>query len=134
MDRLSTLGFSTLLLGIGVALKYTAWRHKAFADRLKEQNLVGQIRVKAGNGRYYVFKDGKVSSHGGIHPNPDVVVTVKSARLGIMAPIIPMMIPSPKSIIPSRSTSVRIRLSDAPRTARTPISRVRCVTLPAITL
>src|SRR4026207_1604245 len=82
MDKLSTLAFSTLLYGIAIAMKYTAWRHPAFRAKLKEQNLVGQIRVKAGTGRYYVIKDGKISSRRGIHPNPDVVVTVKSARLG----------------------------------------------------
>ena len=60
MDRLSTLAFSTLLYGIGLALKYTAWRHKAFRERLKEQNLTAQIRVKAGIGRYYIISNGKV--------------------------------------------------------------------------
>jgi len=83
MDRLSTLAFSTLLYGIALALKYTAWRHKAFRERLKEQNLTAQIRVKAGVGRYYVIANGKVSSRHGIHPNPDVVVALKSARLGL---------------------------------------------------
>ena len=83
MDRLNTLAFSTLLYGIALAMKFTAWRHPAFRERLKEQNLVAQIRVKAGTGRYYLINDGKVSSRHGIHPNPDVVVTVKSARLGL---------------------------------------------------
>ena len=46
MDRLSTLAFSTLLWGIALAMKFTAWRHPAFRERLKEQNLVAQIRVK----------------------------------------------------------------------------------------
>ena len=63
MDRLSTLAFSTLLYGVAIAMKYTAWRHPAFRARLKEQDLVGQIRVKAGTGRYFVIKNGKVSSY-----------------------------------------------------------------------
>ncbi len=83
MERISTLAFSTLLYGIALAMKFTAWRHPAFRERLKEQDLVGQIRVKAGTGRYYVIKNGKVSSRHGIHPNPDVVVALKSARLGL---------------------------------------------------
>ena len=83
METLSTLAFSTLLYGIAIAMKFTAWRHPAFRERLKEQNLIGQIRVKQlPTGRYYIIKDGKVSSRSGIHPNPDVVVAVKSARLG----------------------------------------------------
>src|SRR5215831_9109370 len=83
MDRLSTLAFSILLYCIAVAMKFTAWRHPEFRKRLKEQDVVGQIRVKAGTGRYYVIKNGKISSHYGIHPKPDLVVTVKSARLGL---------------------------------------------------
>src|ERR1700741_584089 len=83
MDRLSTLAFSTLLYGIALAMKFTAWRHPAFRERLKEQNLTAQIRVKAGTGRYYVIANGNVSSRPGIHPNPDVVVTVKSAAQGV---------------------------------------------------
>jgi len=83
MDKLYSLAFSTLLYGIAIAMKYTAWRHPAFRARLKEQNLVAQIRVKQlPTGRYYIIKDGRVSSRSGIHPNPDVVVAVKSARLG----------------------------------------------------
>src|SRR3970040_630116 len=83
MDKLSTLPFSTLLFGIGLAMKYTAWRHPAFRERLKEQNLTAQIRDKQGTGRYFVIKDGKLSSRHGIHPSPDVVVTFKTARLAL---------------------------------------------------
>ena len=83
MDKLSTLAFSTLLFGIGLAMKYTAWRHPAFRERLKEQNLTAQIRAKQGTGRYFVIKDGKLSSRHGIHPSPDVVVTFKTARLAL---------------------------------------------------
>jgi trimethylamine-N-oxide reductase (cytochrome c) len=83
MDKLYTLAFSMLLYGIAVVMKFTAWRHPAFRARLKEQNLIAQIRVKQlPTGRYYIIKDGKVSSRSGIHPSPDVVVAVKSARLG----------------------------------------------------
>src|SRR4029079_13505801 len=81
MDRLYTLAFSTLLYGIAVVMKFTAWRHPAFRDRLKEQDVIGQIRIKGGAGRYYVIKNGKLTSRRGIHPNPDVVITFKSARL-----------------------------------------------------
>ena len=82
MDRLYTLAFSTLLWGITIAMKFTAWRYPAYRERLKEQNVVGQIRVKAGMGRYYVIKDGKVTSRHGIHPNPDIVIGFKTARIG----------------------------------------------------
>ena len=78
MDRLSTLAFATLLYGIALAMKYTAWRHPAFRARLKERNLTAQIRVKAGIGRYYTIANGKITSRHGIHPNPDVVVGTAS--------------------------------------------------------
>ena len=83
MERISTLAFSTLLFGIALAMKYTAWRHPAFRERLKEQNLTAQIRVKAGTGRYYVIANGKVSSRHGIHPNPDVVVARQERSPGL---------------------------------------------------
>jgi hypothetical protein len=70
METLSTLAFSTLLYGIALAMKFTAWRHPAFRERLKEQNLTAQIRVKAGTGRYFRLANGKISSRHGIHPNP----------------------------------------------------------------
>ena len=83
MERLSTLAFSALLWGVGLAMKFTASRYPAYRAKLKEQNVVGQIRAKQGVGRYFVIRDGHVSSHAGIHPNPDVVVTFKTARLGV---------------------------------------------------
>src|SRR3970282_2249167 len=83
MDQFSTLAFSRLLYGIALAMKFTAWRHPAFRARLREQDMVAQIRVKQGPGRYFVFKDGNLSSRHGIHPHPDVVVTFKTARLAV---------------------------------------------------
>jgi trimethylamine-N-oxide reductase (cytochrome c) len=53
----------------------TAKKHPSFAARLKEKNLTAQIKVLENNqGRYFTFKDGKVDSSSGIHPNPDVVM------------------------------------------------------------
>ena len=84
MNRLSTLAFSTLPWGIArLRLNTRRGVIPGFRARLKEQDVVGQIRVKAGTGRYYIIKNGEVSSRHGIHPNPDVVVALKSARLGL---------------------------------------------------
>ncbi len=83
MEKLSTLGFATLLYGISVAMRLTAWRYPAYKSRLREKNLTAQIRIKAGTGRYFVFQDGKVSSRRGIHPSPDVIVGFKSAGLAL---------------------------------------------------
>ena len=75
--------FSILLYAIYRAMRFTAWRHGDFADRLRERNLVAQIRVKEGPGRYFVIREGAVSSRHGIHPAPDVTVGFKSARLAL---------------------------------------------------
>jgi trimethylamine-N-oxide reductase (cytochrome c) len=83
MERISTLAFSMLLYGIDLALKFTAWRHPVFRERLREQNLIAQIRAKQGTGRYFIFRNGEFSSRHGIHPSPDVVVTFKTARLAV---------------------------------------------------
>ena len=67
-----------------------------------------------------------VPASSGVTPNNSVT----SARLVMLAPASPIAIPSPVSVIPWRSTSARISKRDAPSAARTPISRVRSVTLP----
>jgi trimethylamine-N-oxide reductase (cytochrome c) len=64
-------------------MRLTAWRYPVYRQRLAERNLVAQMRIKAGPGRYFIFKDGKLSSRAGIHPNPDVVVGFKSASLAV---------------------------------------------------
>ena len=83
MEKISTFAFSLLLYGIDLAIKFTAWRHPEYRERLKERNVIAQIRVKEGPGRYFIIKDGKVSSRHGIHPNPEVVVGFKSASLAV---------------------------------------------------
>ena len=75
--------FSVLLYAIYWAIRLTAWRHRDFADRLRERNLVAQIRVKEGPGRYFIIEEGTVSSRNGIHPEPDVTVGFKSARVAL---------------------------------------------------
>ena len=83
MERINTLAFAILLYGVNLAMKFTAWRYPEYRQRLRERDLIAQIRVKQGIGRYFVIKDGKISSRHGIHPNPDVVVGFKSADLAL---------------------------------------------------
>ena len=82
---------SLILLGLSILLKYTAWRYPAFRARLREKNLTAQIRTWDGSvGRYYVFRDGRVSSKAGIHPEPDICMSFKTAALGaelLMPPV-----------------------------------------------
>ena len=75
--------FPVLLFGLSQAIRITAWRRPAYRERLKERNLIAQIRVKEGSGRYFIFNNGTLTSRAGIHTDPDVVVSFKSARLAL---------------------------------------------------
>lgn len=74
--------FSFFLFGLEKLMTFTAMRHPSFKERLRRKNFTAQIKIQDNSqGRYFVFKDGKVSSKGGIHPNPDITVTYKDAVL-----------------------------------------------------
>ena len=83
--------FSLLLYAVYWVLRFTAWRHPAFRERLKEKNFVAQFKtLDSSRGRYFEFRGGRVSSKGRIHPNPDVCLMFKSAQHGfelLMPPI-----------------------------------------------
>ena len=75
--------FSLILFGLAQLLKHTARKHPRFRERLKEKNFTAQIKVvDDSDGRYFAFKDGKISSRRGIHANPDVALAFKTAKLG----------------------------------------------------
>ena len=42
----ATIKFSLILWGLSVLLKYSAWRYPVFRARLKERNLVAQIKAR----------------------------------------------------------------------------------------
>lgn len=74
----------SILLGLVPVLRNAA-RNPAFAAHMKEQNCIAQIRLKDGSiGRYLVFKDGKVTSFAGIHPNPDVQMIIRDVETALM--------------------------------------------------
>ena len=83
--------FSFILFALAGLLKFTAWRHPAFRRRLKEKNLIAQIKIADNsNGRYFVFKDGGVTSKAGIHPDPDVCLSFKDSQIAarlLMPPV-----------------------------------------------
>ncbi|MAF49760.1 MAG: molybdopterin-dependent oxidoreductase [Rhodospirillales bacterium] len=81
--------FSVILFGLSLLLHYTAWRYPAFRQRLKEKNFTAQIRTKdRSRGRYFTFHNGKIISRSGLHPDPQVVLEFKNARIGahLLAP------------------------------------------------
>ncbi|KUO62903.1 MAG: pyrogallol hydroxytransferase large subunit [Gracilibacter sp. BRH_c7a] len=62
----------------------TAKKYPGFAQRLKEKNMVVQIKIMDNSqGRYYVFEEGKVSSKNGIHPQPHVVMAFDNPALAV---------------------------------------------------
>jgi len=73
-----------LLYGIALALRLTAWRHAAFRARLREKNLVAQVKLKDNSrGRYFELRDGRVHSRAQIHPNPDVTLFFQNERVAL---------------------------------------------------
>ena len=81
--------FTATLAGLEVALRATAGRYPEFAARLRERDLVAQIRLAGrARGRAYTFKGGKVRSRAGLHPAPDLTMTFDSAEVAarIMRP------------------------------------------------
>ncbi|MBW1668622.1 MAG: molybdopterin-dependent oxidoreductase [Deltaproteobacteria bacterium] len=74
--------FSMILFGLEKIMKYAARKYPSFAARLKEKNFIAQIKLRDNSqGRYFIFKDGKVRSKNGIYPSPDITMTFQSAAL-----------------------------------------------------
>jgi molybdopterin guanine dinucleotide-containing S/N-oxide reductase-like protein len=83
-ERIERAAFATLLYGMLVGIRITARAKPAFRKRLKEKNLVAQIKARDDPmGRYFVFRDGEVSSSAGLHPKPDVAMVFKNAGLAV---------------------------------------------------
>ncbi len=80
---LSRVKFSIILFALPVVLKFTARRHPAFSARLKERNLIAQIKARdEGIGRWISIRNGEVSSGRGMHAKPDVTLSFKNAMIG----------------------------------------------------
>lgn len=80
----ANLIFSGALLGLRILFGLTAMRFVFFKNRLKEKNLTVQIKLKDNSrGRYFTFRDGRITSKDGIHTRPDVTMIFGSARLAL---------------------------------------------------
>ena len=81
--NLGTLKLSIILFGLSLLLKFQAWRHPAYRERLKETNLTGQFIARDEEiGRWFKIQDGRVTSGSGVLKNADVTVAFKNAALG----------------------------------------------------
>ena len=75
--------FSVVLFGLAQVLKHTARRHPPFRTRLRERNLIAQIKERdEETGRWFSFQNGKVSSRAGLHAKPDITLSFKTAAIG----------------------------------------------------
>ena len=83
--------FKIILWGLSWMFRVSGWRYPAFRARLRERNLVVQIRSEDGkSGRYSIFEDGRVRSGAGLHDAPVVTLVFKTAKIGarlLMPPI-----------------------------------------------
>jgi len=76
------LKLQVLLYGIALAIRFSAWRFPGFKQRIKEHDLVVQIRLQNNKvGRYFKLKDGRLSTRSAIHPHPDVTMFFKNRRV-----------------------------------------------------
>ncbi len=83
--------FKIILWGLSWMFRVSGWRYPAFRARLRERNIVVQIRSEDGkSGRYIIFEDGRVRSGAGLHDAPTVSLVFKTAKIGarlLMPPI-----------------------------------------------
>ncbi len=75
--------FSLILFALTLLLRFVAWRSPQFAARLKERNLVAQIKARdEGTGRWIELRNGKIRSRAGQHAKPDITLSFKNAATG----------------------------------------------------
>ena len=74
---------SLILFALTLLLRYARWRYPQFAVRLKERDLVAQIKARdEGIGRWIEIRGGKIRSGAGRHPKPDIALAFKDAATG----------------------------------------------------
>src|SRR5215475_6502641 len=79
----ATAKFSIILWGFAQLMKQQARRHEKFRNRLRERDLVAQLKARDEEvGRWFGVRDGKVTSGAGFHEAPDVTLAFKNAALG----------------------------------------------------
>lgn len=76
------MNLSVLLWGIPQAMRAAASIYPAYAERLKERNLVAQFKLKdKPQGRWVKLENGKISSGNGIHKSPDMTLWFKNQEI-----------------------------------------------------
>lgn len=71
-----------ILYGIALAVRFTAMRHRKFRQRLKEHDLVVQIKLQNNKvARIYELNNGRLTTKAGLHAAPDVTVFFQNRRV-----------------------------------------------------
>ncbi|MFY9734143.1 MAG: molybdopterin-dependent oxidoreductase, partial [Rhodoplanes sp.] len=82
--QLAPSTFKTILWTLGQTLIATAIIYPQFRMRLKERNLIAQIKARDENiGRWFEIRGGRVRSRHGLHKKPDITLGFKNAALGV---------------------------------------------------
>lgn len=72
---------SILLWGIPQAMRMAARMYPEFAERLKEKDVVAQIRLRdKPEGRWIELKNGEITTGSGLHDKPDITLAFKNAE------------------------------------------------------
>ena len=75
---------SLLFYAIPLALRLSALLYPAFRERLKQRDLVAQLKLQDDSkGRFIEIKNGRVHSRSAIHPSPDVTLVFKNERVAL---------------------------------------------------
>lgn len=73
--------FWFLLLVLGWRMRWLAKNNSAFQEKLEDKNIVLQFRTESGSvSRYYIMRNMAVVPCGGMHPQPDMCMSFKSAK------------------------------------------------------
>ena len=88
---MASLKFSLILFGLALLLRIQAWRYPAFRERLKERDVLAQLKTRDGRqGRWYRITNGRISSGAGVRNDADVALVFKTAGLAadlLMPPV-----------------------------------------------
>ena len=76
------MNLSVLLWGIPQAMRAAARLYPEYAARLKERNLVAQLRLRdRPEGRWIQLEDGRIRSQKGLHARPDITIHFKNKAI-----------------------------------------------------
>ena len=84
MTLAGRIPFSIFLFGFAKVLNLNARLHPSFKARIKEKNLIAQIKLQDDSlGRWIRIENGKATSRNGIHQSPDISIIVRDSATAL---------------------------------------------------